>query len=248
MKKIIYILIIINFQLFAQKFDYLHLYAGSRIFYANPLTDPLSQRPENIFAGFVPAQVIGVGLYRQLTDRLTAGGSFEVGNSIKTTGNIQTAIYNMNIAALNAQLKLNILNIEYFASPYIIAGVSYSFITFGHGEYIEDLRKNVSDIGNNTESAFVVDEGKIYREASTIAWFVPVYGAHIGMGIDIKVREGWGIFGQYTYNNNFTSNAPLLRKSFGVKQKDNTGKEIPDTETISDLIYHNMTAGVRIFF
>lgn len=207
----------------AQLIDYIQVYGGTRIFPQNEQLSELTKLPENFYAGFSAGQVVGATVYRQVLDQLCVGAGFEISNSNKPN-------YTMNINTINTHAKLNLTNIERFLSPYLIGGVNLSFNSIRQDEFTKGVNPDLSNV--NTQGPVAYNIKTTYREPFTNVLFVPVVGAHAGGGLEIKITEGWGIFGQYTLNYQLT-NISLLQETYSYNK--------------SNMLYHNIIAGIRFF-
>lgn len=214
---------IINFAQ-AQLIDYVQLYVGTRIFPQDLLINPSTALPDRFYAGFAPGQVLGASVYRQMTDHICLGGSFEISNTRKKN-------YNLNIATIGANVKYNFNNIESFLSPYVMGGVNYSFVTVSQSEF----KEGPFPLKRGDQTSVIYSDSVTYRNTKTDIFFVPVYGFHFGAGLEFKIREGWGLFGEYRFTYSFVKNAPILQ------QKDTYGYNK------HNMIYHNIVFGLRIF-
>ncbi len=222
----LFILLFFTFVAQAQLIDYVQVYVGTRLYPQDLQIDPSTAKPDRFYAGFAPGQVLGVSAYRQLTDHLCFGGSFEIGNTRKPN-------YNINIATIGANVKYNFNNIESFLSPYLMGGVNYSFITVSQSEFKDGphaLQKSKS-----ASSTAIYTDTVTYRNTKTDIFFVPVYGFHVGAGLEFKIREGWGLYAEYKFTYSFVKNAPILQRedTYGFNKY--------------NMIYHNIVFGLRVF-
>jgi hypothetical protein len=208
----------------AQLIDYVQGYVGTRIFPVNEDLNPQSALPQNIYAGYGAGQVIGGTLFRQVTDRLCLGAGLELSNTTKKN-------YNLNITTLNTHAKFNFNNIESFISPYVIGGFDLSFVSLRQAEFTQEA--NPSQSGIDTQTALIYNVKVTYREPYTNLLFVPVFGAHAGAGLEFKITEGWGLYGQYMFNYSLAKSSSVLQDTYTYNQ--------------SNLLYHNFTFGIRFF-
>jgi hypothetical protein len=225
-KKILYILMAfigLSLESKAQLIDYIQIYAGSNIFPKNQHLNAL-QLPESFYAGFAPGQVIGGSLFRQVTDHVCIGAGLELSNTSKPH-------FNLNMNTINVHGKYNFNNIESFISPYVIGGIDISLMNINQQKIINPTFPDSIAINNQPKN---VETTQItYRESYTNLYFVPVLGAHVGAGLEFKITEGWGIYGQYTLNYSFTKFSPILSNTFEYNK--------------SNMYYQNLTAGIRFF-
>jgi len=208
----------------AQLIDYIQGYVGTRIFPSDQQLNAITQLPENFYAGFAPGQVLGGSLYRQVTDHTCIGAGVELSNTGKPN-------FNLNITTINASAKYNFNNIESFISPYVMGGLNLSFVSILQQAFESDVIANTNGVDTETKQTFPT--GYKYREPYTNLLFVPVVGAHAGAGLDFKITEGWGLYGQYTFYYNLTNNTPILKETFQYNK--------------SNMLYHNFTVGIRFF-
>ncbi|MDX2189006.1 MAG: outer membrane beta-barrel protein [Bacteroidota bacterium] len=218
----IFIIIIVSIKsIHAQAIDYVQGYIGTRFFPQDEQRGEDDKLPRNIYAGYAPGQVLGGTVYRQVTDRLCIGGNFEIGNTFKKN-------FNLNLVTLGLQAKFNFTNIEYFLSPYIVAGPNLSFMTLSRQEYTEDVTTN-----SQNQNELIIPTGYKFRESKTDFFFMPVVGFNAGAGLEIKMTEGWGIYGEYRFNYTYSKDTPLLKAEYPTNN--------------SNLIFHNTTVGLRLF-
>ena len=207
----------------SQIIDYIQGYVGTRIFPMDENLDPTSKLPQNFYAGFSPGQVIGATALRQVTDHICIGAGFEISNTVKPH-------YNLNINTINTYIKYNFNNIEYFISPYVIAGPNLSFISVSQSAF-QDLRN--TDGNSSNQSQLVYPTKILYREEKVDLFFVPVMGLLAGGGLEFKITEGWGIYGQYSFYYLNTKVASLLQETYNFNK--------------TNMYFHNITAGIRFF-
>lgn len=208
----------------AQIIDYVQVYIGTRLYPQDLQINLATAKPDRFYAGFAPGQVLGVSAYRQLTDHFCVGASFEIGNTRKPN-------YNINIATIGVNVKYNFNNIESFISPYIMGGANYSFITVSQSEF----KDGPYALQKGKDATTIYTDTVTYRNTKTDIFFVPVYGVHVGAGLEFKIREGWGLYGEYKFTYSFVKNAPILQQ--------------PDTYGFNkyNMIYHNIVFGLRVF-
>lgn len=222
--KILCLLLSISIASSAQLIDYVQVYVGTRLYSQDATRDILSGLPTNFYANFSPGQTIGASVYRQVLDKLAIGASFEISNAAKPN-------YNLNNATIGANAKFNFNNIESFLSPYIMAGLNYSFISVYQSNFIDgpyELQKPTA-----LEPEKLYTQIVTYRNPETNILFVPVYGFHAGAGFEFKISEGWGLYTEYKLSYAFTKNAPVLQNEYDYNK--------------NNLLYHNIFFGLRLF-
>lgn len=230
MKKILcnFLLILMIYSSQAQLIDYVHIYAGARAFGGNESFDFNSGLPSNVFSGYGVSPVIGISVLRELTNNLSIGAGIEFCNSTRKV--LDTASYNLNNNTVYTLIKYNLTRVERTFSPYLHGGFSVSFISIQQPRYITTVQ---NPNARKPEDLTYLRETTYNKDYSNVL-FAPALGGFIGVGLDIKIREGWGLFLQYAYNLSFTSNVKSLQKFYPPNNSQNLG-------------YHSFNFGLRVF-
>ncbi len=223
----IYLFLGICFSVNAQIIDVLQGHIGTAIF---PVTESLnfqSGKPENIYGAYAPAQTLGLGASKFLTDKWQLNGTAEVMNTFKPN-------YNLISQKTSLNLKYNLIAPDvYRFSPYLIGGGNFSIIYLSQGNFVREYIP-----GGEYDGAGNVNVQQItYREPSyNFSSFA--YGGSIGGGLDINVFEIVSIFGELTYNYILTTKSGLQTEY----NKYNVG-----FENKADLAYTSFNVGVRLY-
>lgn len=220
----IFLVLSIAFSASAQLIDYVQIYGGTRLYSQNDTRDLATGLPTNFYANFAPGLTLGASVYRQVLDRLCLGASFEISNAAKPN-------YNLNNATIGANAKFNFNNIESFISPYIMAGANYSFVSVSQSNFIDGPYTLTKPVETEPEKLYTTIV--TYRNPETNILFVPVYGFHVGAGLEFKITEGWGLYLEYKFSHAFTKNAPILQQEYDYNRH--------------NLLFHNLFFGIRFF-
>ncbi|TAF72818.1 MAG: hypothetical protein EAZ53_14700 [Bacteroidetes bacterium] len=221
------------FPLFAhsQVVDYVHVYGGARLFGGVETFNFETGLPNNVFADYSPSPVIGVTILRELTNNLSIGIGAEFANSMRRLDDSlnNNPSYNLNTNSVYTFLKYNLTRVERFMSPYILAGVSLNFVSIQQPRY----KTVVTNPDPRKDQLTYLKESTFNRDYSSVL-FIPTVGVFGGAGLDFKIREGYGLFVQYSYNFCLTADVIKLQKFYPQNEPQN-------------LIYHNVTIGMRFF-
>jgi hypothetical protein len=222
MKKITFIFLIISLSsVHAQLIDVLQGHIGTAIFQGSERPNFQTGKPENIYGEFAPAQIVGFGGTKFLTDKFQLNVQLEFLNTFKPN-------YNMVSQKTGANIKYNFIAPDiYRFSPYIFVGGSYSFILLSQRNFI----RKYTPPAEYSKGGVAIDE-ITYRE-NEYDFLAPVLGIQGGAGLDINVFEVVSVFGEYTYNYQYTTRSGLQNQFTSYNK--------------SNLEYYQICFGVRLY-
>lgn len=223
MKKFLLLFILISTLSKAQIIDVLQGHIGTAIFPTDEKINFNTGKPENIYAGFAPAQVLGLGGTKFITDKIQLCATFDIMNTFKNH-------YNLIAQKTALNVKYNFIAPDiYRFSPYIFLGGNYSFIFLSQSNFIRNYTPP-SDYKGGT-SGIEVNE-ITYRE-NEYQFLSPVLGGQGGIGVDINVFEVISVFGELQYNYLYTTKSGLQNEFTSYNK--------------SDFIYYQLNTGVRLY-
>ncbi len=210
----------------AQLIDVLQAHIGTAIF---PATESLyfeSGKPTNIYGAYAPAQTLGLGASKFLTDKFQLNANVEFMNTFKPHYNLISQKTSLNI-------KYNFIAPDvYRFSPYIIGGGNCSFIWLVQSDF---KREYITPDGYSEDGVKV---SQITTVEPTLKLPAPAFGGSIGAGLDINVFEVVSVFGEVTYNYIFTKETSI-QSNYNLYNSQSPNK--------SNLTYTSINFGVRLY-
>ncbi len=221
--KYLFLICIATIQTHAQLIDVFQAHVGSSIFPASEQINLQTGKPDNIYGGFTPALVLGVGVTKFITDKFQVVGRLDIMGSQKPN-------YSLNLINTSINLKYSIISPDiYRLSPYIIAGGNFMYVTLNQSSF---TRLYEPDGNYNGQNGIVYNQ-ITYREPQ-YSFFSPMFGVNAGIGLDINVYNNISIFFESTYQFNFA-------KDSGIQNN-----KIIDYNR-SDLVFIPIIGGVRVY-
>lgn len=223
MKKILVLLFtLFSFLGNAQIIDVLQGHIGTAIFPPTESINFQTGKPDNIYGAFAPAQTLGVGGTKFITDKIQVNGTIEIMNTFKDH-------YNLFSQKTSLNLKYNFIAPDiYRFSPYLIGGGNYSYLILDQSGFVREYVPPGDYDGEN----YVDIEQITYRE-SDYTFFGPAYGWNIGAGLDVNVFEVVSVFGEFSYNTIYTTRSSLQNNITSYNK--------------SDMTYTSLNFGVRLY-
>ena len=201
----------------------LSLYTGAAFFSKDKKND--ANLTTRALGGFKPAPLVGLGLYYRLSPHLYAGESYTFLFGATNSNR------NLSSHTFRTSLKYYILT-EKKINPYIGAGFNVNMVTLKRSER-EELFVPPAGNSNVVGSGLDVDY-IIYREKELKLSNMPMLGASLGAGFDIKLSKRFNFFAEYNLNMNAGKTNPLIEQYYFSNQ--------------SNFMYHTVSAGVNMKF
>lgn len=200
----------------------LSFYTGAGFFPKDKKND--ANLTTRALGGFKPAPLVGLGLYYRLTPHLSAGESYTF-----LFGAANNNRY-LSSHTFRTSLKYYILT-EKKINPYVSAGFNINMVTLKRSErealFVPSGNTNV--IGSGLDVDYI-----IYREKELKLSNMPMLGASIGAGFDIKLSNRFNFFAEYNLNMNAGKTNALIEQYYFSNQ--------------SNFMYHTVSAGVNMKF
>ncbi|MFN0047889.1 MAG: hypothetical protein ACKVOU_02060 [Cytophagales bacterium] len=211
----------------AQIIDVLQVHIGTAIFPSTESLNFQSGKPENIYGAYAPAQILGFGASKFLTDKIQLNAVAEVMNTFKPNYNLISQKTALNV-------KYNVIAPDiYRLSPYVIGGGSVNFIYLSQSGFTREY-----ETPNDYDGVRNVDINRITYNEDSYRFFSPAAGANIGVGLDVNVFEVVSVFGEFSYNYIFTTRSGLQTEY----NKYNAG-----FENKADFTFTSLNFGVRLY-
>lgn len=210
----------------AQIIDILQGHIGTAFFPEDENIDFQTGRPQNIYAGFAPAQIVGVGGSKFLTDKFQLNGHIEVMNTLKQ-------YYQILSQKTTVNLKYNFIAPDiYRFSPYVLLGGNFNVLLLDQQGHSREYTPTAEYSGPRNPQVNSIQ----FREPN-FRFLAPAFGVNGGLGLDVNVFEVISVFGEFSYTRVFTTRSNMDRQynNFNL------------TKSKTDLTYLSFTAGIRLY-
>ncbi|MDX2197283.1 MAG: hypothetical protein NW207_12790 [Cytophagales bacterium] len=206
----------------AQLIDIFQGHMGTAIFPTDAQINFETGKPDNLYAGYFPAQVFGVGASKFITDKIQIILTTDFQNTFKKN-------YSIIFSKTYFGLKYSILAPDiYRIAPYLTGGGNFLFVRMSQSNFTLEYIPPAEYSGINKVKINEIE----YRE-NNYNFTSPVFGAAGGIGVDINVYNNLSVFAEANYNYNFA-------KQSGMQNEFTTYNKAQFT-------YINMITGIRLY-
>lgn len=175
--------------------------------------DPISQEGtvENVFANYRPGPTFGLGLGYNYSEKL----SF-IGKAYAYP--LRQENFKMDAVTVGLDVKYNFIPVREKFSPYVCAGLTYSFagITKSGFDVVEEKDSAYSVINligaYDPTSILVLEE--VSRDPLVSTNVIPMFGYKLSLGVDFKINRKLKGFVQVDYDHSFAKENNQLKSFF----------------------------------
>ncbi len=175
--------------------------------------EPISEdgTVEDVFANYQPGPIFGVGLAYNYTSQISFVGKAYVYP-------LRQENFKMDALTVGLDVKYNFISTREPISPYISAGLTYSFasITKEGFDFTESKDSTYSVInldGTYDESSILILE-EVSRDPVVSTNVIPMFGYKISLGVDFKINRKMRGFVQVDYDHSFAKDSGQLKSFF----------------------------------
>jgi hypothetical protein len=179
--------------------------------------------PQNIFGGYKTGIAGGVGVNYRLSEKMYLFENISIFHTSKTN-------FGFSLNTFRTGLKYNFLSTDRRFSPFVAGSLDLALVFLNRAKNTRDVfpDSTANTIGTGFGATKIT-----YNEEQLKLSAVPLAGASLGAGIDIRLTPKFSLFLLYTYNHNLAKQPKLLKENYSYNK--------------SNLNYGIVSAGIRIY-